>query len=208
MKTRIKGLYAITPDMADTQQLLEKVEQVLRGGASLLQYRNKLAPAALRYEQAAALLPLCRRHGVPLIINDHVQLAHELDADGVHLGGEDGNIAAARQQLGADKIIGASCYNRIDLAVQAKADGADYVAFGACFNSGTKPAAVRAPLELFAQARLAVGLPMVAIGGITSDNLHDALTAGADSIAMISAIFDGGPEIGSRIATMVKIMNK
>jgi thiamine-phosphate pyrophosphorylase len=185
----ISGLYAVTPDMADTQRLLALVEAALQGGAAALQYRNKTASALLRREQAAALLPLCRKHGVPLIINDDAVLCHELSADGVHLGGEDGEIAAIRTLLGPDKIIGASCYNRLDLAVQAKAQGADYIAFGACFESGTKPVAVRAPLQLFSQARNAVGLPAVAIGGITAENATFAIAAGADSVAVINAIF-------------------
>jgi thiamine-phosphate pyrophosphorylase len=176
--------------MADTQGLLALVEAVLQGGAAVLQYRNKTASAILRSEQAAALLPLCRKYGVPLIINDNAELCHELDADGVHLGVEDGDIAAARALLGEDKIIGASCYDRLDLAVQAKSLGADYVAFGACFESGTKPAAVRAPLQLFSQARRAVSLPAVAIGGITPENAALAITAGADAVAVIGALFD------------------
>jgi len=176
--------------MADTQRLLVLVEAAVRGGAAALQYRNKKASAALRREQAAALLPLCRKYGVPLIINDDVELSRELDADGVHLGVEDGNIAAVRTFLGSDKIIGASCYDRLDLAVQAKSLGADYIAFGACFESGTKPAAVRAPLQLFSQARRTVGLPAVAIGGITAENTNLAIAAGADAVAVIGALFD------------------
>lgn len=190
MTNRVRGLYAVTPDWADTHRLLARVEAVLRGGGSLLQYRNKSASAALRYEQAGALLPLCHQYGVPLIINDHVALAHEIDADGVHLGSEDGDIAAARDLLGTGKLIGASCYDRLGLALRAKAQGADYVAFGACFSSGTKPAAVRAPLELFAQARREVGLPLVGIGGITPDNMCEVFSAGADAVAMISAVFE------------------
>jgi thiamine-phosphate pyrophosphorylase len=175
--------------MADTQELLVLVEAALQGGATVLQYRNKTASFALRREQAAALLPLCRKYGVPLIINDSAKLCHELDADGVHLGGEDVEIATARNLLGEDKIIGASCYDRLDLAMQAKAQGADYIAFGACFESGTKPAAVRAPLKLFSQARCAVSLPTVAIGGITAENAASAIAAGADGVAVINAIF-------------------
>jgi thiamine-phosphate pyrophosphorylase len=175
--------------MADTQGLLVLVEAALQGGAAVLQYRNKTASSALRKEQAAALLPLCRKYGVPFIINDDAELCRELDADGVHLGSEDDEISATRALMGADKIIGASCYDRLDLAVQAEAHGADYIAFGACFESGTKPAAVRAPLQLFSQARRAVSLPIVAIGGITAKNTALAIAAGADSVAVINAIF-------------------
>lgn len=189
MKNRIKGLYAVTPDQADTGQLLDQVEAALLGGAALLQYRNKTAPASLRREQAAALLALCRDYDVPLIVNDHVDLCLELGADGVHLGVDDGGIKAARALLGADKIVGASCYNRLDLARQAEAQGADYVAFGSCFGSATKPAAVRAGLELFGQAKQETGLTTVAIGGITAENAVLAIAAGADSIAVIGALW-------------------
>lgn len=189
MKTRLNGLYAVTPDLADTQSLLELVEAALQGGASLLQYRNKLASSALHHEQADALLTMCRQYGVPLIINDHLELCRTLGADGVHLGGEDGDIAAARALLGPGKVIGASCYNRLDLAVKAKSAGADYVAFGSCFGSSTKPAAARAPLELFRQARQQIGLPTVAIGGITAENAGLAIEAGADALAVINAVF-------------------
>lgn len=185
---QIKGLYAVTPDLADTALLLEQARAALQGGVAVLQYRNKDASYALKREQASELLWLCDEFQVPFIINDHVLLCVELDADGVHLGGTDGDIAAARRLLGAHKLIGASCYNRLALAEQAQAQGADYVAFGACFDSGTKPAAVRAPLELFAQAQ-PLGLPTVAIGGITLDNAASAIAAGADAIAVIGALW-------------------
>ena len=202
--TRIEGLYAITPDLNDTGELLRRAEQVLRGGASVLQYRNKLADYALKREQASELMWLCEDHGVPFIINDHVLLCVELDADGVHLGGQDGDIAAARRLLGAHKLIGASCYNRLELAVQARDAGADYVAFGACFPSETKPEPVHAPLGLFAQARQAVGLPMVAIGGISPDNVQQVMQAGADAVAVISAIFDAADDQQARVSAIVE----
>lgn len=194
MTSRIKGLYAVTPDVTDTPALLAQVEAALLGGVSLLQYRNKLANDALREVQARAVRNLCRQHAVPLIINDHVRLALEIDAEGVHLGGTDGEISEARRVLGAHKIIGASCYDQLDLALQAKAQGADYVAFGACFSSGTKPLAVRAPLALFGQAKQQVGLPAVAIGGITAENAALAIGAGADAIAVIGALWNA-PDI-------------
>ncbi|OIQ83880.1 thiamine-phosphate synthase [mine drainage metagenome] len=189
MQARFSGLYAVTPDLADTPRLLGLVEAALQGGASLLQYRNKQASAARRMQQAGVLLALCRQYGVPLIINDHVELCRTLDADGVHLGGNDADVAAARAQLGSGKIIGASCYDRLDLAAMAKAAGADYVAFGSCFGSSTKPLAIRAPLELFSQARQQIGLPLVAIGGIDAENAGLAMAAGADALAVISAVF-------------------
>ena len=183
------GLYAVTPDIADTDQLRALVEASLIGGASAIQYRNKTAGHGLRIKQSCALLDLCRKHHVPLIINDHIELCLAIDADGVHLGGNDGNLAEARQWLGAGKILGASCYNRFELALEARAADADYLAFGSCFDSGSKPAAVRAPLELLGRARKEIGLPLVAIGGITLDNAAQAINAGADAIAVIAALF-------------------
>ena len=204
--TAINGLYAITPDEPDSSQLLVQVDAALRGGARLLQYRNKDASPALRRTQAAALLALCRAHGVPLIINDHLELCLELDADGVHLGAEDGAIAAARARLGPDKLIGASCYNRLELALQAQEQGADYVAFGSCFDSATKPAAVRAPLPLLGEAARQTGLPVVAIGGITAENAHLAIQAGATAIAVIGALWTA-PDIRQAAQNFSNLFN-
>lgn len=203
---KIKGLYAVTPDLPDTALLLKQAEAALQGGVSVLQYRNKTASYELKREQASELMWLCEAYNVPFIINDHVLLCVELDASGVHLGGADGDIAAARRLLGARKIIGTSCYNRLDLAEQAKAQGADYVAFGACFDSGTKPAAVRAPLELFAEAK-PLELPTVAIGGITSENASLAIKAGADSIAVIGALWTA-PDIRQAAQTFSKFFTQ
>ena len=186
---KIQGLYAITPDTADTKLLLVKVEAALQGGISILQYRNKLADHKLQTQQARALLPLCRQYHVPLIINDSVKLCLALDADGVHLGADDGNLAEVRATLGADKILGASCYNRFDLALSAQQAGANYVAFGACFASSTKPNAPVADLALFTQARAQLNIPSVAIGGITTENAHQVTQAGANAIAVINALF-------------------
>lgn len=186
----IKGLYAITPDEPDTDLLLTKVALALQGGVSVLQYRNKLANHKLKTQQARAILPLCRRYQVPLIINDSVKLCLTLDADGVHIGAEDGNLKEIRARVGKDKIIGASCYNRFDLALAAQQAGADYVAFGACFASTTKPNAPVANLNLFGQARAQLTIPAVAIGGITLANAPQAIAAGASSLAVINAIFN------------------
>jgi len=186
----IKGLYAITPDELDTDILLAKVVAALQGGIGVLQYRNKLADHKLQTQQARALLPLCRQYQVPFIINDSIKLCMTLDADGVHLGADDGNLAEARARLGQNKILGASCYNRFDLAVSAQQLGADYVAFGACFASSTKPNAPVAGLHLFTQASAELKVPAVAIGGITLENAPSAIAAGANSIAVINAIFN------------------
>lgn len=186
----ISGLYAITPDEQNTDVLLAKVEAALQGGINVLQYRNKRADHKLQTQQARAILPLCRQYHVPLIINDSIKLCLTLDADGVHLGADDGNLSEARARLGAGKIMGASCYNRFDLAVTAQQAGADYVAFGACFASSTKPNAPVAPLSLFAQAKLAISIPLVAIGGITLANARQATQAGADAVAVVGALFN------------------
>jgi thiamine-phosphate pyrophosphorylase len=185
----ISGLYAITPDEPNTAELLDKVRLVLSGGASVLQYRNKAAAATLRREQASALRELTHEFSVPLIINDDVILAQQVDADGVHLGGEDGSVIAARAQLGRSKLIGLSCYNRLALAHEAVQQGADYVAFGSFFASLVKRNAVAASPDLLRQARRDISVPLVAIGGITVDNGAQLLEAGADALAVISAVF-------------------
>lgn len=186
---KIGGLYAITPDELNTAELLRKTCLVLQGGARVLQYRNKLADAALRQFQAEKLRELTRELGVIFIINDDAKLAQQVAADGVHLGGDDGSVAGARELLGADKWIGVSCYNRLDLAQQAVQSGADYVAFGAFFASSVKPNAAVASLELLQQARCEIALPIVAIGGISIESGGALLAAGADALAVISAVF-------------------
>ena len=185
----IKGLYAITPDETDTAELLRKVRLALLGGARVLQYRNKAADAALRLEQARALRVVTQEFSVPLIINDDAMLAREVDADGVHLGGEDGSVAGARAVMGSGKLIGVSCYNRLELAHEAVRQGADYVAFGSFFASAVKPGAVAASTELLRQAHREIAVPLVAIGGITVHNGAQLLEAGADALAVISALF-------------------
>ncbi len=186
----IKGLYAVTPDEPNTDVLLAKVEAALQGGINILQYRNKQANHKLQTQQARAILPLCRQYNVPLIINDSVKLCLTLDADGVHIGADDGNLDEIRARLGSNKILGASCYNRFDLALNAQQAGVDYVAFGACFASSTKPNAPVASLDLFKLAQAQLHIPAVAIGGITLENAALAIEAGASAIAVINAIFN------------------
>jgi len=183
------GLYAVTPDVSDTPDLLAAAEAALAGGARLLQYRNKAASAALRLLQGRALRALCREYRVPLIINDHLDLALALDADGLHLGAEDGSLTAARARLGPEKILGVSCYDRLERAHEAERLGADYVAFGSFFPSSVKPGAVCAPLALLGNAKRRLSTPVVAIGGITLDNAPQLIAAGADGVAVISALF-------------------
>jgi thiamine-phosphate pyrophosphorylase len=190
----LAGLYAVTPDLDDTALLLAQTQAALAGGARMLQYRNKTAAENRRREQAAALRELCRRHGAALIINDHVELAREIDADGVHVGADDASVAAARAQLGRRKIVGASCYSDLQRALSAAAQGADYVAFGSFFASPSKPGAMRAPLSILLVAQQLVALPVVAIGGITPDNAGELIHAGADAVAVISALYNA-PDI-------------
>ena len=191
MAASIHGLYAITPDLADTTDLLRRVEAALAGGARLLQYRNKTADAALRLKQARALGAVCRRHHVPLIINDHLDLALAVNAEGLHLGGEDGSIAEARRRLGAGKLLGVSCYRSIPTALEAVAAGADYVAFGGFYPSRVKPGATtRTPVSLLGEAKRQIALPIVAIGGITVENAPALIGAGADSVSVITALFE------------------
>ncbi|MCL5061242.1 MAG: thiamine phosphate synthase [Candidatus Thermoplasmatota archaeon] len=188
------GIYAITPETADTERLLTQVEAALAGGVAAVQYRDKSDDVARRHEQASELAALCRRFRVPLIVNDDLRLADLCDADGVHLGRDDGSLREARLILGPKKFIGASCYRSLELAQTAQAAGADYVAFGSFFASPTKPAAPRADLDLLRGAARTLRVPIVAIGGITLANAPPLLDAGADSLAVLSALFDA-PDI-------------
>jgi thiamine-phosphate pyrophosphorylase len=183
-----QGLYLLTPDEPDTARLLARVAPVLPH-ATLVQYRNKHAGAALRREQASALLAACRAVGVPLIVNDDWRLAAEVGADGAHLGEDDGDLAAARNALEAGAILGASCYDSLERAEAAARAGASYIAFGAFFPTPTKPHARRATTQLL-QAAGRFGLPRVAIGGITPENAAALVEAGAEYLAVISGVFD------------------
>jgi len=186
----IKGLYALTPDSLDTENLLLRVRQVLKGGVQVLQYRNKIADSALRLAQAHALRTLTRMFEATFIVNDDAQLAAAVGADGVHLGKADGEIKSARALLGSGKVIGVSCYNELQLAREAAAAGANYVAFGAFYASTVKPEAAVATTELLREARAEISLPIIAIGGITAENGAVLVEAGADGLAVISAVFD------------------
>lgn len=183
-----RGLYLITPDERDGERLVARALPLLPF-ASCLQLRNKVLDAASLREVGARLRRACRQAGVPFIVNDDPRLANELDADGVHLGEHDGAIGEARALLGAGAIIGASCYDDLQLARAAAAAGADYIAFGAFFPSPTKPSARRARIELLRDSA-GLGLPRVAIGGIAPDNAQPLVEAGADLLAVISGVFD------------------
>lgn len=190
-----RGLYAITdPLLIPDDRLMAAVEQAILGGARLIQYRDKSHDAARRLAQAGALNELCQRHAVPLIINDDVELAAQVGAAGVHIGKDDPAFAIARACLGKNAVIGVSCYDRLDLALEAARAGADYVAFGAFFPSPTKPTEIRASVALLRKARAALSVPIVAIGGITPDNAPLLLDVGADALAVVSGVF-GQPDI-------------
>jgi thiamine-phosphate pyrophosphorylase len=201
---KLRGLYAITPELADGDVLLRRAACALEGGIAVLQYRSKLASGEQRSREAKALAAMCRGRGVPFIVNDDVGLALESGADGVHLGRGDGELAAARARLG-DRLLGASCYDSLSAARAAVAAGADYVAFGSVFPSSTKPAAVRAPLTLFGEAR-ALGVPLVAIGGITLQNAPQLIGAGADCLAVISDLFEA-PDIAEKARAYGKLFH-
>jgi thiamine-phosphate pyrophosphorylase len=186
---RIKGLYAVTPETSDSDWLCARVEAVLAGGARIIQYRSKGSDARCRGQQVGRLVDVCGARGALLIINDDVALAREVGADGVHLGSEDIPVADARAELGDRALIGVSCYDSLARARQAQSEGADYVAFGSFFPSSVKPGALRAPLELLLAARPVIDLPIVAIGGITPENGRRLVEAGADALAVISALF-------------------
>jgi len=191
----LRGLYAITPDEPDTEALAGKAEQALAAGVAALQYRNKVLSREKRLEQARRLAALAQGYGVPFIVNDDVEIALAVGANGAHVGREDAAVAAARGRL-PGRILGASCYDSLALARAAVAAGADYVAFGAVFPSPTKPGAVRAPLELFREAA-PLGVPLAAIGGITAENAPRLIEAGAQLLAVISDLFDAA-DIGAR----------
>ncbi len=185
----IQGLYAVTDSALLGSSLLSGVAAAIRGGAQVVQYRDKSTDSALRRQQADALCQLCLEQGVTFIVNDDVELAAAVAADGVHLGREDGAVAAARRRLGREAIIGVSCYNSLARAEAAVAAGADYLAFGRFFPSTIKPEAVEATPELLRQARQQFTLPLVAIGGITADNGAVLVEAGATALAVISDLF-------------------
>jgi len=186
---RLSGLYAVTPDLADTETLVRRVEAAAIGGAKAIQYRNKGADAALRRRQAEALAAVAKTHGALLVINDDAALCEAVDADGVHVGRDDGSIEDARRIVGEERIVGVSCYDDFALADAAVAAGADYVAFGSFFPSSVKPHACRADISLLRRAAT-LGVPVVAIGGIDATNVHALVRAGAGAAAVISAVFD------------------
>lgn len=195
----MRGLYLVTPNWNDTERLLAATEAALRGGAALVQYRHKDADDGLRLEQATALLALCRRHGRPLVVNDHLDLCVRIDADGVHLGGTDASVAQGRRLLGPDKIVGASCYGDLALAHAAAEAGASYAAFGGFYPSPVKRYDFVTAPALLDAARTQLHLPLVVIGGMTAENCVPLVARGADMVAAITSVYgDPDPEAAAR----------
>ena len=201
-RERLRGLYAITPSCASTDELVTRVKASLEGGTAVIQYRAKGVSPGLALVQARALLQACREAEVPFIVNDSIELAAAVDADGVHLGRDDATVREARICLPRG-LIGVSCYADPERARAAAHEGADYVAIGSVFPSSTKPGAVRAPLALIAAAREASGLPVAAIGGITAENVAAVAAAGADMAAVIAAVFDS-PDVAAAARGIVR----
>ena len=199
----LRGLYAVT-DGSPAPALLARVEAAIQGGARLIQYREKSAEPARRVAEAQALCVLCNGHDVSFIVNDDIELAAAVGADGVHLGKDDGEVSAARVRLGPRAIIGVSCYDSLERAVHAAHDGADYVAFGSFFASASKPAAVRAPLSLLQDARTRLNIPVCAIGGITPENGAELVLAGADMLAVIQGLF-GAADVNAAARDYAKL---
>lgn len=188
--SRLQGLYAITPQLAGkSPDLAGLTAKAIAGGARLIQYRDKSGDAEKRRHEAQSLLAVCRDAGVPLVINDDLDLALRIAADGVHLGRDDADPLVARERLGAGAIIGISCYDRLERAIHAQEIGADYAAFGSFFPSATKPLAVQASPDLLRRARARLTIPLVAIGGITPENGGSLVAAGADMLAVVDAVF-------------------
>jgi len=189
-RLELKGLYAITD-----QHLISKadfslaIEAALRGGVSIIQYRDKSDDSNKRLQQASILRSLCQQYGAISIINDDIELAQTVGADGVHIGKDDQSLKQAREALGDDAIIGVSCYNDIGLSRAAEKNSADYVAFGTMFSSTTKPGAVMATPNIISEAKRQLNIPVCGIGGITTENIHQLIQHETDMAAVISSLF-------------------
>lgn len=189
MNRQFRGLYIVTPDWDDTAALVSATDAALSGGAALVQYRHKTASPTLRQEQATALLAVCHRHGVPLVINDHVDLCMEIGADGVHVGGTDVTVAEARRLVGPDKIVGGSCYGTYERAETAVAEGASYIAFGGFYPSRVKKYDFKTAPEIVGRAKANLPLPVVVIGGMTPENCIPLMEQGTDMVAAVSSVY-------------------
>ena len=207
MPNKLRGLYAITPECADGHRLLADIEAALSGGCRIIQYRDKQSAMPEQVARVRALRQITQRFGACLLINDDIALAHLIDADGVHLGQDDGSLVFARAILGPDKILGASCYADFAAAQIAEKAGVDYVAFGAVYPSLTKPDAASAAVDLFIRSKNELTVAVCAIGGITLENAAPLITAGADLLAVISDLFNA-PDIALRAANYQRLFEE
>ena len=190
MTQPLRGLYAITDaSLIKDEHFIQTIEQALAGGTRIIQYRDKSTDEIKRFQQASIIKKLCEKYHTIFIINDDIELAKEIDADGVHIGIHDCSYETARKKLGNNKIIGVTCYNQIDTALHAQKTGADYVAFGRFFSSSIKPDAISADIDLLHQAKRKLSIPVCAIGGITLDNSAKLIDTGVDMLAVISGVF-------------------
>jgi thiamine-phosphate pyrophosphorylase len=186
----LQGLYTITnEELLPAEQLIPAVVKAIAGGSRIIQFRDKTSDPLLRKQLALTLQAICTNKQTLFIVNDDIELALEVQADGVHLGKDDSQLTAARERLGSESIIGISCYNQFELALAAEKSGADYVAFGSFYQSDIKPDAVQADTQLLISAKKHLHIPVVAIGGITQENATRLIDAGADMLAVISAVF-------------------
>lgn len=202
---QVPSIYAITDDkLLVGDKLFDAAEQALSAGISMLQYRSKLTSEDEKRSNAAVLATLCDKYQVPLIINDDVELCRRVNAAGVHLSLQDRQMRTARNRLGSDAIIGISCHASVEDAISAENFGVDYVAFGQFFPSSTNPDASLAELQLLTEAKSAVNIPIVAIGGINAQNGADIFEAGADILAVIEGIFDG-PNVTERTHALIDL---
>lgn len=196
----LNGLYVITDKkLIKRNSFVETIEMAIKGGARIVQLREKETPDDVVVNLGKAIINVTKRYGVPLIINDSPELAKEIGADGVHLGGEDASIEQSRTLLGSEAIIGVSCYNQIERGINAVRSGADYVAFGTPYNTPTKPDREPTSIEILNQAVKLINIPIFAIGGITKDNVKPILKTGVDGIAVITSVFgSSNPESAAR----------
>lgn len=204
----LRGIYAITdPVLLPDKRLFSGVAQALAGGIRLIQYRDKTATAQQRLQRAKELVRICRDYDAQLIVNDGINVAVESDAAGVHLGQSDGSIILARQRLGSTAIIGATCHDSLAMAAMAQQQGASYVAFGRFYPSETKPEAPCAPLDILQDAVAQIPCPVVAIGGITPDNMHNVIRAGAHAVALCHSLF-GGHDVNRAARRLIDLFNE
>lgn len=201
-----RGLYLVTPDWDDTPRLVAATRAAVKAGAVCVQYRHKGGTSSQRMEQALSLSVLLKQLGVPLIVNDDSALAAAVSADGVHIGRDDGDVAALRKKYGESFVIGVSCYNDFARAQQAAAEGASYIAFGAMFASSTKPQAAAAPIELVVRAKAELHVPVACIGGISTDNARPLIEAGADWLAVITDVY-AAADPGAQAARFAALFN-